>query len=73
MPETDACRERQSDLEANEDHLSATLGQVPSDIVQVLEGLVVLFVAAPALVRAVFRLRATSGTGLEAVARGWNG
>jgi len=46
---------------------------VPSDIVQVLEGLVVLFVAAPALVRAVFRLRATSGTGLEAVARGWNG
>jgi simple sugar transport system permease protein len=52
---------------------AATLGQVPSDIVQVLEGLVVLFVAAPALVRAVFRLRATSGTGLEAVAKGWNG
>jgi general nucleoside transport system permease protein len=52
---------------------AATLGQVPADIVQVLEGLIVLFVAAPALIRAVFRLRATSGTGMEAVAKGWNG
>jgi ABC-type uncharacterized transport system permease subunit len=52
---------------------AATLGQVPDDIVQVLEGLIVLFVAAPALIRAVFRLRATSGTGMEAVAKGWNG
>jgi simple sugar transport system permease protein len=39
----------------------------------VLEGLIVLFVAAPALIRAVFRLRSTADTGLEAVAKGWNG
>jgi general nucleoside transport system permease protein len=52
---------------------AATLGQVPADIVQVLEGLIVLFVAAPALIRAVFRLRSTSGTGMEAVTKGWNG
>jgi general nucleoside transport system permease protein len=52
---------------------AATLGQVPADIVQVLEGLIVLFVAAPALIRAIFRLRSTSGTGMEAVAKGWNG
>jgi general nucleoside transport system permease protein len=52
---------------------AATLGQVPADIVQVLEGLIVLFVAAPALIRAVFRLRATSGSELEAVTKGWNG
>jgi general nucleoside transport system permease protein len=52
---------------------AATLGQVPADIVQVLEGLIVLFVAAPALIRAIFRLRATAGTGMEAVAKGWNG
>jgi len=52
---------------------AATLGQVPANIVQVLEGLIVLFVAAPALIRAVFRLRATAGTGMEAVAKGWNG
>jgi ABC-type uncharacterized transport system permease subunit len=52
---------------------AATLGQVPADIVEVLEGLIVLFVAAPALVRAIFRLRATRGAGMEAVAKGWNG
>ena len=52
---------------------AATLGQVPADIVQVLEGLIVLFVAAPALIRAVFRLRSTAGSGMEAVAKGWNG
>jgi general nucleoside transport system permease protein len=52
---------------------AATLGQVPADIVQVLEGLIVLFVAAPALIRAVFRLRTTAGTGMDAVAKGWNG
>jgi general nucleoside transport system permease protein len=52
---------------------AATLGQVPANIVQVLEGLIVLFVAAPALIRVVFRLRATAGTGMEAVAKGWNG
>ena len=52
---------------------AATLGQVPADIVEVLEGLIVLFVAAPALIRAGFRLRSTSDTGLEAVAKGWNG
>ena len=52
---------------------AATLGQVPADIVEVLKGLIVLFVAAPALIRLVFRLRATSGTGMEAVAKGWNG
>jgi simple sugar transport system permease protein len=52
---------------------AATLGQVPANIVQVLEGLIVLFVAAPALIRIVFRLRATAGTGMEAVAKGWNG
>ena len=52
---------------------AATLGQVPAPIVQVLEGLIVLFVAAPALIRAVFRLRATRGTGMAAVAKGWNG
>ncbi len=45
--------------------------QVPTDIVQVLQGLIVLFVAAPPLIRAVFRLRKASG-GMGAVAKGWN-
>ncbi len=46
---------------------------VPTDIVQVLEGLIVLFVAAPPLIRSVYRLRKAAGTGMEAVAKGWNG
>jgi general nucleoside transport system permease protein len=51
----------------------AGLTSVPQDIVLVLEGLIVLFVAAPALIRAVYRLRATAGSGLEDFAKGWNG
>ncbi len=46
---------------------------VPSDIVQVIQGLIVLFVAAPPLIRAIFRLRQAADTGMEAVAKGWNG
>jgi ABC-type uncharacterized transport system permease subunit len=47
--------------------------QVPTDIAQVLQGLIVLFVAAPPLIRAVFRLREARAGGMEAVAKGWNG
>jgi general nucleoside transport system permease protein len=46
---------------------------VPVDISEVLQGLIVLFVAAPPLIRAVFRLRAAQAGGMEAVAKGWNG
>jgi simple sugar transport system permease protein len=46
---------------------------VPVDITEVIQGLIVLFVAAPPLIRAVFRLRQARSTGMEAVAKGWNG
>jgi simple sugar transport system permease protein len=46
---------------------------VPVDISEVLQGLIVLFVAAPPLIRAVFRLRGAQAGGMEAVAKGWNG
>ena len=46
---------------------------VPTDISQVLQGLIVLFVAAPPLIRAVFRLREARAGSMEAVAKGWNG
>jgi general nucleoside transport system permease protein len=46
---------------------------VPVDITNVLEGLIVLFVAAPPLIRAVYRLRRTEGAGLGGAAKGWNG
>ncbi|HYK68289.1 MAG TPA: ABC transporter permease [Streptosporangiaceae bacterium] len=46
---------------------------VPVDIAEVIEGLIVLFVAAPPLIRAVFRLRQAQRGGMAAVAKGWNG
>jgi general nucleoside transport system permease protein len=51
----------------------AGITSVPTDIVQVLEGLIVLFVAAPPLIRSVYHLRGAAGTGLEDFAKGWNG
>jgi len=52
---------------------AATNPQVPVDIVEVIQGLIVLFVAAPPVIRAIFRLRAAHAAGMEAVAKGWNG
>ncbi len=46
---------------------------VPVDITEVLQGLIVLFVAAPLFIRVVFRLRSAPAGGMEAVAKGWNG
>ncbi|MGO8960554.1 MAG: ABC transporter permease [Streptosporangiaceae bacterium] len=46
---------------------------VPIDIIEVIEGLIVLFVAAPPLIRVVYRLRQARAGGVEAVAKGWNG
>ena len=45
---------------------------VPPELAQVLQALIVLFVAAPALVRAVLRVR-SSGPGQGVAARGWGG
>jgi len=51
----------------------AGITSVPTDIVQVLEGMIVLFVAAPPLIRSIYRLRGAAGTGMEDFAKGWNG
>jgi simple sugar transport system permease protein len=45
----------------------------PSDVVQVMQALIVLFIAAPALIRAIFRLRESRGGGVGGLAKGWNG
>jgi general nucleoside transport system permease protein len=45
---------------------------VPADIVEVIEGLIVLFVAAPPLIRAMFRLRG-AGASIEMLGKGWGG
>jgi ABC-type uncharacterized transport system permease subunit len=43
----------------------------PVDLVQVVEALVIMFVAAPALVRAIFRLRAAPVSVAPSVSPGW--
>jgi len=46
---------------------------VPVDLVTVVQALIVLFIAAPQLVRSLFWLRADkAGTG-QVLAKGWNG
>ena len=56
-------------------HAGAPLMQAqtgtPVDMVEVLQAVVVLMIAAPPLIRAIFRLRGGGG-GLEVLARGWN-
>jgi simple sugar transport system permease protein len=46
----------------------------PPDVVPVIETVIVLFIAAPALIREIFRLRAArGGSGAAVQAKGWNG
>jgi len=45
----------------------------PIDLVQVIQSLIVLFIAAPTLIRSIFRLRAARGGVGEQLAKGWNG
>ena len=48
--------------------------QIPADIVSVIQALIVLFIAAPPLVRAMFRLREARAPGEgQVLAKGWNG
>jgi len=47
---------------------------VPADVVDVIKGLIVLLVAAPPLIRLLFRLRRPGGAGPRAVtSKGWSG
>jgi general nucleoside transport system permease protein len=46
---------------------------VPVEVSTVLEALIVLFIAAPALIQSIFRLRASRGGGVSQLAKGWNG
>jgi general nucleoside transport system permease protein len=57
-------------------HAGAPLMQsvtgTPVDMVQVLEAVIVLFVAAPLLIRTIYRLRAARGGIRGVMSRGWN-
>lgn len=41
------------------------------DLVVVIQALIIIFIAAPALVRAIYRVKAAPTTGTEAVSKGW--
>ena len=43
----------------------------PLDLVVIIQALVIMFMAAPALVRAIYRIRAERTTGTEVFAKGW--
>jgi simple sugar transport system permease protein len=52
---------------------SAMQTYTPIDLVQVIQALIVRFIAAPAVIRAIFRMKASgAGVGAE-LAKGWNG
>jgi simple sugar transport system permease protein len=45
--------------------------QIPIDLVVVVQSFVIMFIAAPALVRGIYRIRTTSVTGTEVFMKGW--
>ncbi|HET6380826.1 MAG TPA: ABC transporter permease [candidate division Zixibacteria bacterium] len=57
-------------LRAGATPMEAATG-TPRDLVVVIQALVILFIAAPALVRAIYRIRAERSLGTEVFARGW--
>lgn len=44
---------------------------IPVDLVVVIQGLVIMFIAAPALVRGIYRIRVARSTGTEVFSKGW--
>lgn len=48
-----------------------SLARVPVDIIQILQALIIMFVAAPAMVRWIYRLRAERAIGEQVFTRGW--
>jgi simple sugar transport system permease protein len=45
----------------------------PQELVQILQAVIVLFIAAPGLIRMIFRLREARAGGSRQLAKGWNG
>jgi simple sugar transport system permease protein len=57
-------------LRAGATPMQAATG-IPIDLVVVIQALVIMFVAAPALIRELYRIRARATTGTEILAQGW--
>jgi general nucleoside transport system permease protein len=59
-------------MRAGSTPMQSTTG-VPIDLVVVIQALVIMFVAAPALVREIYRIRVPQTTGTEVFSKGWGG
>jgi ABC-type uncharacterized transport system permease subunit len=57
-------------LRAGATPMQAATG-IPIDLVVVIQALVIMFVAAPALIREIYRIKARRATGTEIMAQGW--
>lgn len=57
-------------LRAGATPMQAATG-TPLDLVVIIQALVILFIAAPGLVRAIYRIRTVRTTGTEVFAKGW--
>ena len=57
-------------LRAGSTPMQAATG-VPLHLVTIIQALIIMFIAAPALVRAIYRIRAERMVGAEAFAKGW--
>jgi simple sugar transport system permease protein len=59
-------------LRAGSTPMQSTTG-VPIDLVVIIQALVIMFVAAPALVRGIYRIKVPQATGTEVFSKGWGG
>ncbi|HYN70027.1 MAG TPA: ABC transporter permease [Candidatus Eisenbacteria bacterium] len=57
-------------LRAGSTPMQSTTG-IPIDLVVIIQALVIMFVAAPALVRGIYRIRVPETTGTETFSKGW--
>jgi ABC-type uncharacterized transport system permease subunit len=57
-------------LRAGATPMQASTG-IPIDLVVVIQALVIMFVAAPALIREIYRIKTKRATGTESIAQGW--
>jgi simple sugar transport system permease protein len=57
-------------LRAGSTPMQSTTG-IPIDLVVIIQALVIMFVAAPALVRGIYRIRVPGTTGTETFSKGW--
>ena len=58
-------------LRAGAQRMQAPPASVPIDIISVLQGLIIVFIAAPEVVRLIYRLRAPKEVGEAIFTRGW--